>query len=143
MDIAKASTIKDRIFTLAPETLEKYPILFAYLYGSYVIEQIHPFSDLDIAVYTTPLSIRGKLDLEMALSLKIDQILHSEISSDIRIMNDMPLTIAGKIITDGVLIFSKDEKARVDYETKVRCAYFDFLPFLTKYQRNFIKNLIV
>ena len=143
MDTAKVTKIKSRIFTLAPETFEPYPILFAYLYGSYAVEQTHPFSDLDIAVYANPLSIREKLDLEMSMALKIDQTLDSEISSDIRILNDLPLAIAGEIITDGVLIYSKDEKTRVDYETKLRSAYFDFLPFLTKYQVNFIKSLTV
>ena len=137
-----ATKIKKKIFDIAPDLFGKYPVLFAYLYGSYAAELVHPFSDLDIAVYTVPLAARQKLELEMSLALEIDRLLDSQLSSDVRILNELPMVVAGKVITEGVLVFSKDDKVRVEYETSLRGAYFDFLPFLAKYRQTFIESLI-
>jgi hypothetical protein len=48
--------------------------------------------------------------------------------------------ILGKIITEGVLIYSRDEVVRVDFETSVRSAYFDFLPVIQNYHRTYIDS---
>ena len=58
-------------------------------------------------------------------------------------MNSLPLAVVGKIITDGVLIYCRDDKARVDYETIIRSAYFDFLPFIHNYQRTYLEQIAV
>ena len=63
----------------------------------------------------------------MSLALEIDEKLAGGISTDVRVINNLPLVIAGKIVTDGILIYSRDEIARVDYETAIRSEYFDFL----------------
>jgi predicted nucleotidyltransferase len=48
-------------------------VLFAYIYGSYAVDQAHRFSDLDIGIYVPQLTQREKRDLEMALALEIDK----------------------------------------------------------------------
>lgn len=40
-------------------------------------------------------------------------------SWEVRIINNLPLMVIGKIITEGVLIFSRNEAIRVDFETSV------------------------
>ncbi len=47
-------------------------------------------------------------------------------ASDVRIMNSLPLAVVGKIITEGVLIYCHDDKARVDYETAIRIRVLHF-----------------
>jgi hypothetical protein len=79
----------------------------------------------------------------MTLALEIDKKHKQVPASDVRIMNSLPLAAAGKILTDGVLIYCRDDKARVDYETIVRCAYFDFLPFIHNYQRTYLEQIVV
>jgi len=122
---------------------EASPVLFAYLYGSVAIDQAHPFSDLDIAIYVPPLSLRDQLDLEMALSLKIDDSLNGAPPSDVRIMNDLPLLITGQIVTHGILIYCRDDLIRIDYETSIRKAYFDFLPVIHQYRHSFLEQMAV
>jgi len=49
------------------------PVLYAYLYGSYARGDVHPFSDIDIAVYR----------LEMNLGLALDAHLDHKASMDV------------------------------------------------------------
>ena len=135
--------IKNRLLKIMPAILETKPVHFAYLYGSVAIEQTHPFSDLDIAVYIDPaLPKTENLSLEMALSLEIDKNLEDGPPSDVRILNCLPLTVAGQIVTDGILIYCRDDNSRIDYETSVRSAYFDFLPVLRKIQQEHIEQIM-
>ncbi len=134
--------IQSDLLTLAPDIFGKHPVLFAYLYGSYATGLVHPFSDLDIGIYVNKISHRKYLDLELSLSLEIDEKFESGISSEVRIMNGLPLMIKGNIITEGVLIFSGNETIRVDFETSIRDAYFDFLPIIRRYQRTYMENIV-
>ena len=66
------------------------PVQFAYLYGSVAKDIAGPFSDLDIAVYVENLDRRRCLDLELSLSLAMDECLDKAIQSEIRIINHLP-----------------------------------------------------
>ncbi len=137
----KDSAIRQKILKIAPNIFESVPVLFAYLYGSVAVDQAHPFSDLDVAVYVPPLSVREKMELEMSLSLEIDEKLKDAPPSDVRVMNEFPLAIAGQVVTYGILIYCRDDNARIDYETSIRKAYFDFLPVIEHYQRSYREHL--
>jgi predicted nucleotidyltransferase len=118
------------------------PVLFAYLYGSYAVDQSHPFSDLDIAIYIKKrLTSRESMKLEMNLSLKIDKKFPGGPSSDVRTINHLPLAVAGSVITEGILIYCMDDDERIDFEMNVRRLYFDFLPFIKNYQRTYLAQI--
>ncbi len=141
-DKMKSIEIKKTIFNTADTLFSDTPVLFAYMYGSYAADQSHPFSDLDIAIYVpASLSRKERMDLEMVLALKIDKRLVNGPESDVRIINYLPLVVAGEIVTEGILIFCRDDEARIDYETMTRCAYFDFIPFLRSYQRTYLEQI--
>ena len=133
--------IKDKLLHSVPEIFRDSPIIFAYLYGSYATGLVHPFSDIDIAIYVHEAAIADSLDLEMSLALEIDRGLREKLKCDVRLVNRLPLAVAGEIVTSGILIYCSDHKARVEYETKVRMAYFDFIPFLRKYQQEYLAQL--
>ena len=132
--------IKATLLKIAPSIFDKSQVLFAYLYGSYATGEVHPFSDLDIGVYVEKMSLREYLNLELDLSLEIDKGLSHNVSSEVRIIGILPLVVQGEIITNGILIYSRNEIARVDFETSVRKAYFDFLPTLRQYQKIYIEG---
>ncbi len=141
MPDVRIENIRDYLLEVAPDIFSRHPILFAYLYGSYATELTHPFSDLDIGIYIENLPASKHLELELSISLEIDSNMGGEVGSEVRIINNLPLVITGKIITDGVLIYSRNEVVRVDFETAVRSEYFDFLPVIHRYQRAYIDSI--
>lgn len=136
------SKIKTKIFKIVPQIFKKYPVAFAYLYGSYANGLEHSFSDIDICIYTDNISADKKLSLQMAISLEIDEKLQVGKSSEVRIMNDLPLVIKGQIFTQGILIYSKNDDLRSDVESFTRRTYFDFLPVIREYQQVYIDRVI-
>lgn len=46
--------------------------------------------------------------------------------TDVRSLNSTPLRFQGKVLTQGKLVYSRDEDFRVDYEVYTRKMYFDF-----------------
>ncbi|MBW2671125.1 MAG: nucleotidyltransferase domain-containing protein [Deltaproteobacteria bacterium] len=141
MTDTRVEKIKNSLFAIAPGIFSKHPVLFAYLYGSYATGVVHPFSDLDIGIYIDKVPDSKHLELELSLSLEIDANIESGVASEVRIINNLPLVILGKTITEGALIYSRDEIIRVDFETSVRSAYFDFLPVIQRYHSTYIDSV--
>ena len=134
--------IRSTLLMVAPKIFDKHHVLFAYIYGSYAKGLVHPFSDLDIGIYVEEMSLREHLKLELSLSLEVDGKLGNGVVADVRVINNLPLVLKGKIITEGFLIYSRNEILRVNFETSVRIAYFDFLPVLRNYQRAYVEDIV-
>ena len=134
--------LKEKLHEIAPDMFKGTPVMFAYLYGSYAGGVPHRFSDLDIAVYVEGLDTKACLDLELSLALSIDEQLDHVVQSEVRVVNHLPLVVKGKILADGELIYSIAEDKRVDFESQVRQAYFDFLPVIIEYQKTYRDNAV-
>lgn len=134
--------LKQRLQEIAGDIFEGTPVLFAYLYGSYARGLSHPFSDLDIGIYVEGLDAKACLDLELSLALDIDEKIDHVVQSETRVMDHLPLVIQGEIITDGKLIYSKAEEKRIEFETRVRKAYFDFLPVIRQHREAYRVKLV-
>lgn len=133
--------IKNKLNNLAADIFDETPVVFGYLYGSHATGVAHPFSDIDIGIYVPEVLTKDILNLELSLALAGDRVLQEKLKCDVRLMNRLPLAVAGEIVTSGILIYCSDHKARVEYETKVRMAYFDFKPFLRKYQQAYLTQM--
>ena len=79
MPDVRIENIKGYLLEVAPDIFSRHPILFAYLYGSYAAELMHPFSDLDIGIYIENLPASKHLELELSISLEIDSIMGGEV----------------------------------------------------------------
>jgi len=134
--------IKHLLIQKVPSIFKNYPVLFAYLYGSYAAGAVHPFSDVDIAVYIPGSDTKNSLKIELSLSVEIDNLLCGKAQCDVRVINGLPLSFLGQILTEGILIYSRDEVVRVDFETSVRNTYFDFTPVLKLYRQEYLKRSI-
>ena len=141
MPILRIENIRDYLLEVVPDIFSRHPILFAYLYGSYATGLIHPFSDLDIGIYIENVPASKHLELELSISLEIDSYMRGEVASEVRIINELPLVMIGEIITEGIIIYSRNEVVRVDFETAVRSAYFDFLPVIHRYHSAYIDSI--
>lgn len=119
----------------AAELFASADVLCAYLYGSHARGEALPQSDIDIAVLVKKdFPERACLDLELNLSIELDKLaLGAE--AEVRVINRLPLLMRGEILTEGHLIYCRDDSARVEFETATRDEYFDFLPVHQAYQK--------
>ena len=60
---------------------------------------------------------------------------------DVRIVNEAPLILRGQVVTDGLLLFARDEDTRVEFETRTRSEYFDFLPVARQLRESFFDDI--
>ena len=100
------------------------------------------FSDVDIGIYVKEITESGNLALELGISLEFDEELPGNVQSDLRVINDLPLSFLGQIVTKGVLVYCRDDPTRIDFETSVRMAYFDFLPVLKMHQNEYLNRVL-
>ena len=131
------NTLKSSILVCAPRVLARFPVLFAYLYGSQATGAVHPFSDTDIAVFLREDVLADKMPLESEIALAFDDAIDHSAETDVRAINEMPLMLQGEILTEGLLLYSIDDQTRISFETRIRMAYFDFRPTINSYYRNY------
>ena len=81
-------------------------------------------SSSEVRVDVKLLNVAGAL----VNSLKRDDI-------DIVVLNDAYPLLQHRIIKQGEIIFSSDEKKRIDFEIKSVLRYLDFKPLLEKYTK--------
>jgi predicted nucleotidyltransferase len=86
-------------------------IVFAYLFGS-ALQKPEYANDIDIAIFVEN---KPKLRYEAELGLKIEKAIKKQV--DVIVLNDKPLLIISEVLRNGRLIFSRDEKRRVKFET--------------------------
>jgi len=112
----------DRLKCAAAAVLDGTPVRFAYLYGSVARGDAHPGSDVDIAVmFERSVPEEERLRHELALGLAFDARLGGE-RADVRDLAAMPLILRGRVVTEGALLFSRDEAGRVAFEVAARMA---------------------
>lgn len=106
------------------EHLGKYPVVFAYLFGSQAIGRQTPLSDMDIAVFLEKTASRSeRFDIRLRLSNELSAVLKTR--ADLIVMNDIPVQLAYEIIKHGKALFCRDRDARVDTETEILSRYLD------------------
>lgn len=100
-------------------------VRFAYLFGSHAKGETGAISDIDIAVYLySKLDKNKRFDLRLELIGQICGILKTD-KVDLIVLNDSPLLLSFNAIYGGILLNSKDEGARVKFETRTMSLYFD------------------
>jgi hypothetical protein len=131
----------DRLKASAAVVLDGAPVRFAYLYGSVARGEAHAGSDLDIAVmFERSVPAEERLRRELELGLAFDAQLGGE-RADVRDLAALPLVLRGRVVTEGALLFSREEEGRVGFEVATRNEYFDFLPAYRAYQEASLARL--
>jgi len=114
--------------------LEKEPdILFAYLFGSYAKGTQDKRSDIDIAIYLKDETILEKNPhYPSKVAIKIERELGEKRTLDVRVLNGSTIRFKNQVLY-GKLLFSRDEKRRIQFETSSLDEYFDFKPHIDMY----------
>jgi len=117
------------------DMLESSDVLVGYLYGSYARNQQTSLSDLDIAI----LLAQNSSALERShLSLKLSHAIAEAMNGvdvDLRVLNDTPLEYRYNVIHDGIVIYSRDDGQRLEFESRSLMEYFDFKPMIYQYNQ--------
>jgi predicted nucleotidyltransferase len=134
--------VLSQLRAILPRILAGRPVLAAYLYGSVADGYARPDSDVDVALVLTAdhgLSSYQRMLMELGIAAEIeDQGDLREV--DVRSINDAPLVVQGTVMTEGILIYDRDEATRADYEVLTRKMYFDFLPVVKMMQDAYYHN---
>lgn len=118
---------------------KKQRVVFAYLFGSQAKGKPGPLSDIDIAVYFEK-GISGDKRFDLRLKLIGDLMdLFKTNEIDVVPLNDTPYLLENRIIKEGKLIYSQDEKKRIFYETKAFMKYFDWDYFEKKFTQRILQ----
>lgn len=114
----------DKKLYVLSECLEKYPVVFAYLFGSYMRGTPTSSSDVDIALSVEKnLSQTERFDIRLKLSSQISAIVGNP--CDVTLINDSPLQLAYEIIKHGKILFCKDREARIAVKSEILSRYLD------------------
>ncbi|MFQ6042757.1 MAG: nucleotidyltransferase domain-containing protein [Candidatus Poribacteria bacterium] len=116
-------------------------VVFAYAYGSFVEKD--GFNDIDIGIYLAEEIFQSDDALfkyGLRLAAKVDLALKGY-EVDAQILNFAPLSFRFRVINAGRLLFSMDERQRIQFETRTRDFYFDFLPHRRLLYRKIVGNV--
>ena len=132
MNRALKNIEKEILYTLKGHS----QIIAAYLFGSYARNNPIPLSDIDIAILTNSYDSNKATNLDFEFHVESELLRKlPEYSFDIRTLNDAPILIQGKIISEGQLLFTKDQRKLSEFEEYILPRYFDF-----KIDYNFLLN---
>jgi len=124
-----------------PSLLQGQPVVAAYLYGSFAQGYPTPFSDVDIALVLSDESVTPRERLRLQLQLSVELTEAGVAEADVRIVNKAPLMMRGQVACQGILLYSGDETARVEFETRTRDEYFDFQPLARRLRDAYFSDL--
>ena len=115
------------------KTLEKERnILFAYIFGSYARGEARENSDIDIAIYVKRVP-KDIFKYESKIASKIEKEIKKQV--EVRVLNKLPSLLQSRIMKEGKLVFSKNEKERIKFETFAMSNYLDFSYLMKEYNK--------
>jgi predicted nucleotidyltransferase len=122
---------------LQPILKEESGIVAAYLFGSQVDGYAMPWSDVDLAILwaeiVTP-ATELALDAEISLALATDRV-------DVVNLAKVSLALQYRVIATGTLLYERNAIQLADFVQRTLVRYFDFLPVLQTYEREFMRSL--
>jgi len=140
---SRPCAILDALRAHLPSIVDNRPVVLAYAFGSIVSGGMTPFSDVDVALVLSPhceLDAYQRFMLDLEIGAEIERRC-GILDVDVRSISDAPLRVQGRVLTEGVLLYCKDDDFRVAYEVTTRKRYFDFQPVLTMMRQAYFARL--
>jgi predicted nucleotidyltransferase len=107
----------DALRSAAEAELAAMPVVFAYLYGSRTKGNALPDSDVDVGILLDP----GATASESLASRVADALTaRSRVGGiEVTVLNDAPIRFLGRVLRSRVVLYSRDEPARVEFESRI------------------------
>jgi predicted nucleotidyltransferase len=116
----------DRLRHAAEPLFRQHGVLAAYAYGSRVSGRPRPASDLDVGYYLAPPRLNEPLPLDVELRLASALSDAVGVDVDLRSLGSAPLELKGRVLEEGVRIYSGEPAARVALERDLLARYHDY-----------------
>lgn len=125
---------KDEIINIISSCLQQYGEIFAaYIFGSFISDK--SFADIDLGILTQR-KPDNLIEYEVGLEIKLDRLVKFE--TDVRVLNNAPLSFVQNVLRHGQLIIDINPNRRADFENNVLKKYFDFSRFRKRYLEDVI-----
>ena len=118
-------------------------IVVVYLFGSYAKGKEKARSDMDLAFLldekaykADPFETTGHAYMT---AMQIGTKFWKE--TDVVILNSSSIELAYEAVSSGCCVYETDQDRRLEYETKVRGMYYDFMPFVMELRSRFLSRL--
>ncbi len=127
----------DELAELLSSRLDGLAAIAAYLFGSHARGNPSPLSDIDVALLV------GHADIEQRERVAAEAFRRlSDLGEiDVVVLDDAPLRLAGRVLTEGRRLSCTDDVARVRYEAATRSMYFDFEPLAAELDQLYLRKL--
>lgn len=119
-----APSTHDLIERLRRQLAGEPGVLVAYLYGSHARDRAGPLSDVDVDVL---LDEDEDEDRRLELTAAITHAV-APARADVVVLNNAPLPLAYRVLRDGALLVSRDDRARVEHWVRTVDRYLDMAP---------------
>lgn len=128
---------------LQPILAARPEVRLAYLFGSAVYGRMNKLSDIDVAVLVDQEHYeahKSAFRYEIGLINDLTGALHTD-QVDLVILNKAPPLLANQVISQGQLIFCRDERERIAFEVETKKRYLDTKP-LRELKRHYLYKRI-
>lgn len=127
---------KQRLFL--KQIFKKYPVLFAYVFGSYTREKIGALSDIDIAVYfDREINKEKRFKLRYDIQDEIEVNFKAQGKIDVISLNDADPFLEKEVVYNGKVLYVKDNDIRKHYEANAIGRWLDW----KWYDEQFIQSI--
>jgi predicted nucleotidyltransferase len=107
----------DSLRAAAAAELPSLPVVFAYLFGSRTGRHSRPDSDVDVGI------VVGATDEQSeTIAFRVADVLaaRSRVGGiEVTVLDDAPIRFLGRVLRSRVVLYSRDEPARVEFESRV------------------------
>jgi predicted nucleotidyltransferase len=129
------TVVDTRLKTQLAAIFESQGVALAYLFGSQAKGEVGPLSDIDVAVYFDESVPREEyFDWRLEVSGALTDLFKTD-KVDLVVLNEVPPLLAHRIVKEGVPLFCRDEKIRIEFEVRAVLNYLDWKPYVEKYTR--------
>lgn len=136
----------DEVFSalraVADEVFAGQPVTFAYLFGSHARGEGRPHSDVDVAVHLDD-TVAPSEYLDLGLRLAGELAYRSGVGPihGVVVLNEAPIRLVGRVLSDRRVLYSTDERVRVRYEVQMRARALDFEPRAAALDRQLLARM--
>lgn len=112
----------------------------AYAFGSFL--ERDNFNDIDVALFLSKeLDSYKRIKYAMEIARKLEKEIKPRFEFDVMILNHSTIEFQHEVLRKGKLVFLRNEKRRIDYESRLISDYLDFKGMYEFLDKKFLASI--